>query len=52
VHGEDENIVVRDMMNMSLSFDHRVIDGATCFKFLARVAGLLEQPNLLFMEMA
>lgn len=52
VRGEDENIVVRDMMNMSLSFDHRVIDGATCFSFLARVAGLLEQPNLLFMEMA
>ncbi|MDQ3302034.1 MAG: 2-oxo acid dehydrogenase subunit E2 [Actinomycetota bacterium] len=51
VRGEEEEIVVRDMMNMSLSFDHRVIDGATCFNFLARVAGLLEQPNLLFMEM-
>ena len=52
VRGEEEEIVVRDMMNMSLSFDHRVIDGATCFNFLARVAKLLEQPNLLFMEMA
>lgn len=51
VRGEEEEIIVRDMMNMSLSFDHRVIDGATCFNFLARVAGLLEQPNLLFMEM-
>jgi pyruvate/2-oxoglutarate dehydrogenase complex dihydrolipoamide acyltransferase (E2) component len=52
VRGEDEQIVVRDIMNMSLSFDHRIIDGATSFSFLARVAGLLEQPNLLFMEMA
>ena len=52
VRGEEEKIVVRDMMNMSLSFDHRIIDGATCFNFLARVAELLEQPNLLFMEMA
>lgn len=52
VRGEEEKIVVRDMMNMSLSFDHRVVDGATCFNFLARVKGLLEQPNLLFMEMA
>jgi pyruvate dehydrogenase E2 component (dihydrolipoamide acetyltransferase) len=51
VQGEDE-IVVRDMMNMSLSFDHRIIDGAACFNFLARVANLLEQPNLLFVEMA
>lgn len=46
VRGKEEEIVVRDMMNMSLSFDHRVIDGAACFNFLARVT------NLLFMEMA
>ncbi len=52
VRGEEEEIVVRDMMNMSLGFDHRVIDGATCFNFLARVADLLEQPNLLLLEMA
>ena len=52
VRGEEEKIVARDMMNVSLSFDHRVVDGATCFNFLARVAGLLEQPNLLFIEMA
>jgi pyruvate dehydrogenase E2 component (dihydrolipoamide acetyltransferase) len=50
VRGEDE-IVAADVMNVSLGFDHRVIDGATCFNFLARVAGLLEEPNLLFVEM-
>jgi len=50
VRGEDE-IVAADVMNVSLGFDHRVIDGATCFNFLARVSGLLEKPNLLFMEM-
>ena len=50
VRGEDE-VVFRDVMNLSLSFDHRVIDGAACFNFLNRVVAYLEQPNLLFLEM-
>lgn len=51
VKGESE-IVASEVMNMSLSFDHRVIDGAMCFNFLARLKELLEIPNLLFMEMS
>lgn len=47
-----EEIVARDVMNLSLTFDHRIIDGATCFGFLRRVAGFLENPNSLFLEMA
>ena len=43
--------VIRLMMNMSLSFDHRIIDGVTAVKFTNRIKELLENPNLLFMEM-
>jgi len=43
---EDE-IVIRPMMNLSLSFDHRLIDGALAAQFLQRVKALLENPNLL-----
>ncbi|WP_042350869.1 dihydrolipoamide acetyltransferase family protein [Bacillus massiliigorillae] len=43
--------VIRYMMNMSLSFDHRVIDGVTAVRFTNRIKELLENPNLLFMEM-
>jgi len=38
---------VRPMMGLSLSFDHRAIDGAPAAAFLARVKALLEQPYLL-----
>lgn len=51
VRGEDE-LVIRDIVGISLSFDHRVIDGATCMNFVKSVIGYLEHPNMLFMEMA
>jgi pyruvate/2-oxoglutarate dehydrogenase complex dihydrolipoamide acyltransferase (E2) component len=38
----DGAVVVRPMMNLALSFDHRVIDGAYAVKFLRRVCVLLE----------
>lgn len=51
-------MVVRDwegvislMMNISLSFDHRIIDGVASVKFTNRIIELLENPKLLFMEM-
>ncbi|NRQ56714.1 dihydrolipoamide acetyltransferase family protein [Brevibacillus sp. HD1.4A] len=47
---EDEG-VIRQMMNMSLSFDHRLIDGVTAVRFTNRIKELLEDPNLLFAEM-
>jgi len=40
----DGQIVVRPMMGLSLSFDHRVIDGAPAAEFLAVLLGLIEQP--------
>lgn len=44
-------IVIRDMMNVSLSFDHRIIDGVESVRFTNRIKQLLENPELLFMEL-
>ena len=41
---EDESIVVRSMMKLSLSCDHRVIDGAVAAQFLAELKDMLESP--------
>ncbi|MBN9387970.1 MAG: 2-oxo acid dehydrogenase subunit E2 [Chloroflexi bacterium] len=38
----NDNIVVRSMMNMCLSFDHRVVDGATAGRFLQFLKKWLE----------
>jgi pyruvate dehydrogenase E2 component (dihydrolipoamide acetyltransferase) len=43
----DGKVLVRPMMNLCLSFDHRLIDGAVAAKFLARLKALLENPLLL-----
>ena len=39
----DDAIAIRSMMNLCLSFDHRVLDGHQAVGFLARVKGLLEE---------
>ncbi len=44
-------ITARSMMYVSLTFDHRLIDGDVAARFMARVKQLLESPNLLMMEM-
>ncbi len=41
----DEQIVIRKMMYLCLTYDHRVVDGAPAVKFLQRVKELLENPN-------
>jgi 2-oxoisovalerate dehydrogenase E2 component (dihydrolipoyl transacylase) len=45
----DGAIVVRKMMNLSSSFDHRVVDGYDAAQFIQRVKALLEHPALMFM---
>jgi len=40
-------IVIRTMMNLSLTADHRVVDGVMASKFLKRIAELLENPYML-----
>jgi len=44
----DGQIVARPTMWLSLTFDHRIVDGAPAAKFLARVQQLLQSPYLLF----
>ena len=46
VTGDDE-IVIRPMMELTLSYDHRVVDGAPAAQFLAQVKQYLEQPYLM-----
>jgi 2-oxoisovalerate dehydrogenase E2 component (dihydrolipoyl transacylase) len=43
----DGKIVVRKMMNLSSSFDHRVVDGYDAAQFIQRLKALLEQPAAL-----
>jgi pyruvate dehydrogenase E2 component (dihydrolipoamide acetyltransferase) len=44
----NDQIVIRDMMNLSCSFDHRVIDGHVGAAFVQSVRSSLEHPALLF----
>ena len=41
-----EGIAIRTMMTMTLSADHRIVDGAIAARFLQEVKGLLEKPAL------
>ena len=43
-------VVIRKMMNLSSSFDHRVVDGMDAAEFIQTVRGYLECPATLFVE--
>ncbi|WP_438997096.1 2-oxoglutarate dehydrogenase complex dihydrolipoyllysine-residue succinyltransferase [Candidatus Puniceispirillum sp.] len=43
----DDAIVIRPMMYLALSYDHRIIDGREAVSFLARVKDLVEDPRRL-----
>lgn len=43
-------MVARKMMNLSSSFDHRVVDGMNAAQFIQRMRRLLEHPGLLFVS--
>ncbi|MBU9159092.1 2-oxo acid dehydrogenase subunit E2, partial [Burkholderia gladioli] len=43
-------VVARKLMNLSSSFDHRVVDGMDAAEFIQSVRALLEQPALLFVD--
>jgi len=46
----DDAVVVRPMMYVALSYDHRLIDGADAIRFLRWVVEALEQPFLLALQ--
>jgi len=45
----DGQILVRRMMNLSSSFDHRFVDGYVAAELIQALKGLLEQPAMIFM---
>jgi pyruvate dehydrogenase E2 component (dihydrolipoamide acetyltransferase) len=46
----DGQVVVRSMMNVSSTHDHRIVDGATAARFLNELKRLLETPALMLLE--
>ena len=47
---QDGAFVPRQMMNLSSSFDHRMVDGWDAAMFVQRLRTLLETPALLFLD--
>lgn len=47
---DGQAFIPRKMMNLSSSFDHRVIDGWDAAVFIQRIKGLLEAPATIFIE--
>ena len=47
----DGQIVIRPMMYLALSYDHRIIDGSTSVTFLVKVKELLEDPTALLLDL-
>ncbi len=48
---EDDSIVPRDMLYLSLSFDHRLVDGAEGATFTSRIIELLETPEAMMLDL-
>ena len=46
----DDEIVIRPMMNLAVSYDHRLIDGKEAVTFLKRIVDCLENPERLLLE--
>jgi 2-oxoglutarate dehydrogenase E2 component (dihydrolipoamide succinyltransferase) len=46
----DGEVVVRPMMYLALSYDHRIVDGREAVQFLVRIKDLLEDPENLLIE--
>ena len=48
---ENDEIAIRQVMNLSFSFDHRVADGALSVAFTNRFVALIEEPKKLLLEL-
>jgi 2-oxoglutarate dehydrogenase E2 component (dihydrolipoamide succinyltransferase) len=46
----DGQVVIRPMMYVALSYDHRLIDGSDAVRFLVRIKELIEDPETLLLE--
>jgi 2-oxoglutarate dehydrogenase E2 component (dihydrolipoamide succinyltransferase) len=47
----DGEVVIRPMMYLALSYDHRLIDGREAVQFLVAIKGLLEDPARILLEL-
>jgi 2-oxoglutarate dehydrogenase E2 component (dihydrolipoamide succinyltransferase) len=47
----DGQVVIRPMMYLALSYDHRLIDGKTAVQFLVTVKELLEDPSRILLQL-
>lgn len=47
----DGKIVIRKMINIGVSFDHRIIDGAEAARFMKALILLIENPDLIFVRL-
>ena len=47
-HGD--SIAIRHMMYLSLSYDHRIVDGSDSVRFLVRVKEMIEDPTTMLLE--
>jgi 2-oxoglutarate dehydrogenase E2 component (dihydrolipoamide succinyltransferase) len=46
----DDQIVIRPMMYLALSYDHRIVDGREAVQFLVRVKECVETPERILLE--
>ncbi|MBF0447658.1 MAG: 2-oxoglutarate dehydrogenase complex dihydrolipoyllysine-residue succinyltransferase [Magnetococcales bacterium] len=46
----DDQIVIRPMMNLALSYDHRIIDGKEAVTFLVRIKESIEDPERMLLD--
>jgi len=47
----DGQVVIRPMMYLALSYDHRLIDGQEAVRFLVTIKDLLEDPARILLEL-
>ena len=47
----DGQVVIKPMMNLALSYDHRLIDGKDAVQFLVAIKGMLEDPARILLEL-
>ena len=46
----DDQVVIRPMMYLALSYDHRIVDGREAVSFLVRIKECVENPERLMLE--
>jgi 2-oxoglutarate dehydrogenase E2 component (dihydrolipoamide succinyltransferase) len=46
----DDEIVIRPMMYVALSYDHRIVDGREAVTFLKRIKEFVENPERMILE--